>query len=410
MPVPVSTSGSVPATCWPDEFLLPRHGATTLAQLVPAIGSHLTSGRADPGSADPDTAGMELFDQDPFGLPEARRYVVLLVDGMGEQLLDRHRRLAPQLDSLERCPVPVTCAVPSTTATSLSCLGTGSQPGCHGIMGYTFRSPVGGRMMNALSWQGGDDPAVVQPHRTAFQRLAGAGVAVTSVGPRRFEGSGLTRASLRGPQFLGVDDEEDIDLRVELAGQGSGTGERSLCYVYERSLDHVGHGRGCESSAWSRRLSWVDELVQALCEGLEPGTVLVVTADHGMIDVPAAHRLVVEDEPQLTAEVDDIGGEPRFRQIYTRNPLEVARSWTEILADRAVVLTADRAIEQGLFGAWDPTLRNRVGDVLVAMRSDWAVMTRRAPQELGLVGMHGSLSRAEMAIPMRWQMVGTPTW
>lgn len=395
MPVSVPSAGSVSAVNWPEELLVPRHDATTLAQLVPAIGAHLTGG--------PDS-------RDPFGLPHGSRYVLLLVDGMGEELLEAGGRLAPQLSAMERAEETVTCAVPSTTATSLSCLGTGCQPGRHGILGYTFRSPVGGAIMNALSWQYGDDPRVVQPHPTAFEQLAQAGVAVSSVGPERFEGSGLTRASLRGPTFLGVRDEHDIDLRVELSRQGSEAGETSLCYVYERSLDHVGHGQGCGSTAWRRRLGWVDELVQALCEGLAPGTVLVVTADHGMVDVPADHRVLVEDEPGLLAEVDELAGEPRFRQLYTDRPQEVARRWADLLGERAMVLTAEQAIDLDLFGDWDAGLRNRLGDVLVAMRGDWAVMTQKMPQELGLVGMHGSLTRAEMIIPLRWQTVGAPSW
>jgi len=374
---------------------MPRHGVATVAELVPAIGSRLC-----PGSSW----------QDPFGLPAASHYVLLLVDGMGEQLLDANRGLAPQLAGMDRVGATVTCAVPSTTATSLSCLGTGAPPGRHGVLGYTFRSPVGREIMNALSWQHGDDPRVVQPHPTAFEDLVSAGVEVTSVGPERFERSGLTRASLRGPAFLGVRDENDIDWRVDLVRQALDHDGPSLCYLYERSLDHVGHGQGCQSPAWQRRLSWVDEMVQALSEELDADTVVIVTADHGMVDIPRDRRIVVEDVPEMMTGVDAIAGEPRFRSLYTRDPREVARRWSALLGDRGWVITADQAIEAGLFGRWDPALRPRLGDVLVAMRRDWAVMTRTVAQEMRLIGMHGSLTPAEMTIPVRWFRVGTPAW
>ncbi len=375
------------------EFLRPEHGRSTLAQLVPAISSHLTGQGTD-----------------PFGLPDAKRYVLLLVDGMGAELLNSHSGLAPHLTSMDGHRGTVTCAVPSTTATSLSCLGTGAQPGRHGILGYTFRSPLGGVVMNALTWRGGDAPSVLQPHPTAFEKLVARQVAVTSVGPERFKRSGLTMASLRGPEFVPVADEDDIDLRADLARAAADRGDHSLTYVYERSLDHVGHGDGCESSAWRRRLGWVDELVEALSEGLDPGTVLVVTADHGMVDIPGDRRIVVEDDASLLADVDDIAGEPRFRHIYTDRPEEVARRWSRALGDRACVLTADDAIAAGLFGDWDPGLRSRLGDVVVPMRRDWAVMTERQPQEMGLIGMHGSLTSVEMAVPLRWETVGSPRW
>jgi hypothetical protein len=376
-------------------LLIPRREGATLARLVPAIGAHLTGGSAS---------------GDPFGLPHASRYVLLLVDGMGEELLDANSRLAPQLSGMQRCEATVTCAVPSTTATSLSCLGTGCLPGRHGVLGYTFRSPVGGVVMNALSWQHGDDPRIVQPHPTAFEELSRAGVAVSSVGPetvrevrtdpRLTARAGLPRGARRARHRPAG--------RPGLPGLG---GRRALPVLRLRALPRPCRPRPrlpLDGLAPQARLG--RRAGQALSEGLAPGTVLIVTADHGMIDVPTDHRILIEDEPGLLADLDEIAGEPRFRQLYTSRPEEVARRWAERLGERAMVLTAERAIDLGLFGSWDPGLRNRLGDVLVAMRGDWALMTQKVPQELGLVGMHGSLTRAEMTIPVRWQTIGAPVW
>lgn len=173
-------------------------GPGTLSDLVPAMGQALTGGGP---------AGL--------GLPDATRYVFLLVDGMGQENLEHFRHLAPTLSEMKNCH-DLTCYVPSTTATSLSCIGTGAVPGCHGVVGYTFRAPSG-RVMNALSWVNGDDPEVIQPHPTAFESLVAAGVTVSSIGPARFQRSGLTRASLRGPRFIPIRDEDDVDERVYLS-------------------------------------------------------------------------------------------------------------------------------------------------------------------------------------------------
>ncbi|MDO4411864.1 alkaline phosphatase family protein [Cutibacterium sp.] len=360
-------------------------GAQTLSDLVPAMGQALKGQRP---------AGL--------GLPEAQRYVFLLVDGMGRENLEQSRHLAPTLSDMHMCH-DLTCQVPSTTATSLSCIGTGATPGRHGVVGYTFRAPSG-RAMNALSWANGDDPEVIQPHLTAFEDVAAAGVAVSSVGPARFERSGLTRASLRGPRFVAIRDEGDVDERVRKTLAASRAGDLSLTYVYERSLDHVGHGEGWQSSAWRSRLMWVDNLVGALLDELDAGTVLVVTADHGMVDVPQDHRVMVEDEAGLLAEVDLLAGEPRFRHIYTRRPGEVAQRWQRVLGDRAQIVVGNDAIEQGLFGHVDDSTRSRFGDVLAITRDDWAIMSRATPKELTLVGMHGSLTPQEMRIPLLAQV------
>lgn len=374
---------------WPEDLLRPRHGHSTIAEVVPALAARLT------GSTP----------VDPWPLPAARRYVVLLVDGMGADLLATHHDLAPHLSDMTSIP-GLTCAVPSTTATSLSCLGTGRSPGRHGIVGYTFRSPDGG-VMNALSWSGGDEPEAMQPHATAFEELAGRQVAVTSVCPARFERSGLTRATLRGPRFVGVRDEDDVEARAELAAEAARRAPVSLTYVYERSLDHVGHGQGVASQQWQERLAWVDGLVAAIASRLPRDTVLVVTADHGMVDVTARSRLVAEDLPGGLDGVDVIAGEPRLRQLYTEDPSAVARRWRALMGERALVVEGREALAEGLFGPVDPRMARRVGDVLVLARQDWAVMTTRMPQEFSLVGMHGSLTGAEMRVPLLVETAGS---
>ena len=45
-------------------------------------------------------------------------------------------------------------------------------------------------------------------------------------------------------------------------------------------------------------------------------------------------------------------------------------------------------------------MASRLGDVVVAMRDDGAVMTRSQPREFGLVGMHGSLTELETRVPL----------
>ena len=104
-------------------------------------------------------------------LPEAPAYVVFLVDGLGARLLERHAEAAPYLASLLGRQAPGTAGVPSTTATSLSSLGTALPPGAHGLVGFTSRIPGTGRLLNALAWDKQVDPKEWQPHATAFTGL-----------------------------------------------------------------------------------------------------------------------------------------------------------------------------------------------------------------------------------------------
>lgn len=372
----------------------PHYGHSTLADLMPSIGAHL---------------GVGECTEDLLGLPSSRRYVVVLIDGLGWHLIRRSLREAPYLAGLLGDGRELTAGVPSTTVTSLTSLGTGLPPGQHGLVGYSFRVPDSRQLLNALAWDADVDPLVFQPKQTFFERAASCGVEVSSVGLERFATSGLTRAALRGPRFIPIKDEFDAEARIELIREavtttGSGaTG--NLVYAYERRLDHAGHVHGCDSATWRAQLSRIDRFCEQLREALPDEVAVIITGDHGMVDVPDGRRLIVEDQPELSVGVNLLAGEGRFRQLYLSSGSAgdaelVAARWAEVLGDRAWVRTRSEAIDDGWFGPVEPAVLERYGQVVVAMRDDWAVMSRRYPRELSLIGMHGSLTPAEMTVPL----------
>ena len=368
-------------------MVLPAYGTASLADLMPSIGAHL----GVPGCPD-----------DVLGLPAADRYVVVLVDGLGWNLLRRSVREAPYFSSLLGGARPITAGVPSTTVTSLASLGTGLVPGQHGMVGYTSRVPSTGEILNALTWESDLVAQAYQAKPTFFERAGSAGVAVSSVALERFRGTGLTEAALRGPEFVAYLDEAEDDRRIELTVTAATRGRRSVVYAYQRELDHAGHLNGCASVSWLDELVRVDARCERLREALPDDVALIITGDHGMVDVPNDHQIVAEDHADLMAGVSALAGEGRFRQLYVDQdrPADVAARWRRRLADRAWVRTLGEAVDEGWFGSVDTLLRERYGQVLVALRDNWAVMTRQFPRELNLVGMHGSLTPDEMLVPL----------
>ncbi len=337
------------------------------------------------------------FQEPALVLPPAPAYVVMLVDGLGHELLAEHRVQAPYLHSLLG-EEPATCGVPSTTATSLTSLGTALTPGQHGLVGFTSRVPETGELLNALFWDQPVDPLQWQPNQTAFDRLRSAGVHTSVVSKRDFADSGLTRCGQRGAEFVGAD-----DVSERIAGAVAGAGQRpSVTYVYDGDLDWNGHRAGVDSQRWRAQLRDIDEDVQELRAALPTEARLVVVADHGMVDAGPEHRIDVDKYPQLREGVELLGGEARFRHVYCRPGAvqEVRAAWSETLADRAVELTRDEAVDRGWFGPVDPRVRLRLGDVLAAARGSWAMMSSvDFAYEMTLVGLHGSLTAREMEIP-----------
>ena len=386
-PVVGRSSPEVPAKQSLPEMVVPAYQSTTLGELMPSIGAHL---------------GVPGYAEDAFRLPQSTRYVVVLIDGLGWNLLRQAVVAAPFLSSLLGGAQPITSAVPSTTVTSLGSLGTGQPPGQHGLVGYTSRVPATGEILNGLTWESDLVPTVYQSKPTFFERASEAGVLVTSVALARFQGTGLTEAALRGAAFVPFSDESAEELRIALIVDAALRGDRTVVYAYERELDHYGHVHGCRSVDWLQQLARIDAMCERLRAALPPQVTLIFTGDHGMVDIPSAQRIVAEDDPALMAGVSALAGEARFRQLYVDQepPRRVADRWRARLGELAWVRTRDEAIDEGWFATVDDQLRERWGHVLVALRGDWAVMTSAFPREFTLIGMHGSLTPAEMLVPL----------
>lgn len=369
-----------------DGLTAPAYGSRSLADVVPSVARALGS----PLEGYP--VGLEL--------PDAPSYVVFLVDGMGAELLRRHGHAAPYLSSLLDDGVTGTAGVPSTTATSLTSLGTGLPPGAHGLVGFTARIPGTDRLLNHLmGWDKAVDPTDWQPHPTALGRLARAGVQVTSVNKRDFAGSGLTVASQRGATYVGAD---RVGERIAATVSASSTSP-SLTYVYDSDLDWTGHKFGVASTQWLQQLAMVDAEAEQLREALPAATRLVVVADHGMVDSPRESRVDVDEVHGMRDGVALLGGEARFRHLYCSSGAvdDVVATWREVLGDRASVLTREDAIGRGWFGQVQPGVLPRLGDVMVACHGDTAVVSSvDFAYEDTLVGLHGSLTPTEMLIPI----------
>lgn len=330
---------------------------------------------------------------------------VLLIDGLGADLLDTYAADAPVLAGLRGPTLQV--GFPSTTAAGLAAVGTGFRSGEHGMVGMSFRLPDVG-VINALRWRPhpwGEDlrdgarPEEVQPAPTVFERAASTGVAVSVISGAQFAGSGLTRAVLRGGRYIGVHALGDLGATVRNTLADGG-----FCYAYHADLDLVGHLHGPGSAAWRMQLRQVDTLVESIVEELPMGGLLAVVADHGMVTLDNADTVDIDATESLRDGVDAIGGEVRARHVYTRAGArdDVLDVWRATLGDRAWVVTGDEAVAAGWFGGRvTDDVRLRIGDVVAAARGSSGLLRRTVePIESSLVGQHGSLTDAEQTIPL----------
>jgi hypothetical protein len=377
-----------------DVPLLPRYGESSLAEVLPAVLAALGVPGGVTGTAP--------------ALPPVRAACVLLVDGLGTDLLRAHAADAPFLAALPDIG-PLTAGFPSSTSISLTTLGTGLPPGAHGIVGITF-DPGDHELLNSLRWTRSNGtgtvvdqrellvPEQVQPMPTAFERAAADGVEVTVVAPRYQRDSGLSRAALRGGRFAGVFALGDLAAAAAAALAGP---DRRLCYAYHSDLDTLGHTHGPGTDAWRWQLRQIDQLATTIAEQLPPDALLVVTGDHGMVTTTNSYD--ADADERLLSGVGLLGGDPRARHVYTEPgaAADVLATWRAVLGADAWVLPREEAVAAGWFGPLGPHVVARIGDVVVAMRGGAAlVRTKAEPGLAKMIGQHGSLTGAEQLVPL----------
>lgn len=333
---------------------------------------------------------------DALGIGPVRHVVVCLLDGLGWNLLRAHADDAPALSAMPGAAI--SAVFPTTTPVGLGTLGTGLLPGQHGLVGAAFVYPETGELLSPLQWGSHPTPVAVQPEPTVFEQAARSGVRVTTVSPGAYAESGLTRAVLRGAAYAPA---EDIDDRVAAVAAAQAGDDATFTYVYWSDVDRTGHEFGVDSPQWRDALSRADDLVARLVSGLVPGSALVVTADHGMVDCPEGEQVAIEADGRLTAGVTRIAGEPRARHVYVRAgaAADVAAAWREVLGARARVLTRVELVDQGWFGPVEPALEERIGDVMAVATGSTMLASVVDPTVSRLRGQHGAVTDDELLVP-----------
>ena len=352
------------------EAVHPAYGAAWIGGIVPAV----------------------LGDGDAEWLPaearDAAGVVLLVLDGLGWQMVEEHRASLPVLASMSGGPI--TTVVPSTTAAGLTSIATGAPPAQHGLAGYRIR--VGGDWLNVLQWSAstGPDPVATQPV-TPF-----LGHQVAVVTRSEFRKTGFTEAHLRGVDLVGWKTTAVLVEHVtRLAADG-----RRFVYAYYDGVDKVAHEYGLRNGFVAAELQTADRLIEDLLDRLPRDWVVLVTADHGQVHVDATGAVSLE---KVAGLVRGHGGEGRFRSLTARPGATkgLLTACEEAYGDIAWVFSRERLFDEGWLGPGATmTSRSRVGDVVLAARSDVIFVDPSLPQEAAMRSHHGSLTPAEMLVPL----------
>jgi hypothetical protein len=356
--------------------IVPDYSGACLSRIVPELLGDRGGGPAGSWLPEPATAAPAV--------------VVLVLDGLGWNELQRHADRMPTLISMAGGPIPT--VLPATTSAALTSATTGLHPGRHGVTG--FRMLVDGQVLNTLRWtvDAGrpPEPAAVQRHAPFLGRP------VAAVTKAEFRTSGFTAAHLAGARFVGW---QTPAVLVEQVRRLVKEGERFV-FAYYPGIDEVAHAHGIRDEFYAGEIQAADELVGRLLETLPPSAALVVTADHGQAHVDEGDWVDLGD---LAALVALQAGDARFRSLYAREGAraDLLAGARERFGARAWVRSRAEVIEEGWLGPdVTPGLGGRIGDVVLAARDRVAFFDPAVPYERRLRSAHGSPTADEVLVPL----------
>ncbi len=371
--------------------------------MLPAVATGL------PSLADVMPSGLQslLGRENLLGFPALKKLVVFVVDGLGaDTLAERPGHARTLASALGRSNLAM-AGFPSTTVSGLSTITTGTLAGTHGMIGYSSYDVANDRVVRPLSgWDHHMDPVEWQLAPTIFERAAEFGIAAHAIGIERFRNTGFTAAVLRGAVFSGADKVGD---RARLARGILDSEGSAIVYLYASEFDHALHEKGRLSAEAMRALEEIDAAAAELKASLGPGEGMIVTADHGAVDVARSGQVLFDSSPELLSGIRHAAGDPRALALYFEPDASDAirrattEAWLKSESARSDVLTADSAIATGWFGpAIDKRVRPRIPDLYVLARKRVAYYDSRTAnsQSLAMIGQHGSVTLEELRVPL----------
>lgn len=406
------------------------------------------------------------------GLPTTYQKVVFVfIDAFGWRFIKRYGTELPLLQRFfdQGVVSQLTTQFPSTTAVHTTTIHTGLPVGQSGIVEWNYYEPSLDRVISPLLFsfggerdretlrQAGVDSKTIFPFSTFYQRLAG--IPSYCFQHQSYAHSSFSQTVCKGATMMPYDTvpEAIATLRSLLEQPGQG-----YYFLYISTVDSTCHRYGPSSIEAGNEVQSVCEMLESgLCEPLATSaqatsdatsaqssseassaqatsgnTLLLISADHGQLDVFADKTIYLTDRcPKLARwmRCDQRGellipaGGPRdfFLHVRTEAIAEAEAYLMETLEDCVTVCRTERLIAQGYFGAVGPRLRDRLGNLILLPHKHYTIhwqptwrdrmgrLIRMADQRFALpwlppslqtlarstIGHHGGLTEEEMTIP-----------
>jgi hypothetical protein len=346
----------------------------------------------------------------------ARHLVLWLIDGLGVEPL---QALAPRSALAAAMRGEVEAIFPSSTAPTLTMLATGRSPAANAAPEWFLWLDELGAVYRSLPLDAREPGAGRPPIRDATaiypqpSLAARSGRRCFAVLPQSIADTVYSRYAHAGAGRLAYRDAAGFVDAVAWALAAGGDGSHVFAYV--DAFDAAAHEFGVDSREARAVVSGLDRIFEKLSAvAASCGALLVVTADHGFLDVPPERRFHLEAFAGVAECLDrPLCGGPRAPFAYVKPGwvADFAAVVDSALGDHFVAIASAALTRGGWFGpeAPDPRLLARIGTHVLLPKSD-AYLLQFLPGErvMPLIGMHGGRLAAETRVPLIVAGAGAP--
>lgn len=350
-----------------------------------------------------------LTDLDSEQLKQATNVVLLVLDGLGYQYLCERGEKSTLHQHLHR---QLTSVFPSTTATAISTFMTGMAPQQHGLTGWFtyFKElmsvlavlPCVPRFTDESMGEVAINAQSLYGHTPVFDLLKVDSFVVT---PQRIAYSEYSlshrgKAVIRPYTTLA----ECFKVTADIVKSNS---QNKYIYTYWPEFDGMAHEKGVESQAVADHFVEIDNAFAQFLKDIKGSNTLVIaTADHGIIDSGPDYCIELEDYPALQEMLTlPLSGERRMAYCYVDpDRRDEFRHYVEHnFANDIDIFDSQEMFSQHIYGLGQPhpQLAKRIGDFMLLMKNNMTIMdTLSSERRFYHIGTHGGLSEQEMLVPL----------
>jgi predicted AlkP superfamily pyrophosphatase or phosphodiesterase len=367
--------------------------------------------------------------KDKVETENSNKIVLLLVDGFGYNQWLKYYKNYEFFDifSQKGLVSPLTSVFPSTTAATLTTISTGLTPQEHALLEWVLYFKEIDMIINTLPFtplgkngqdrllEAGVSPKILFKGNTIYQTLKKSGIKSFSFINESYAYSAYSKLAYKGSITIPFVNSSDLVVRLRKtleAEKGP-----AYFYVYFGDFDSIEHKYGPHTDEYYAELSVLSfllkkELLEKIDRKVANETLLLITADHGQINVSPKETIYLNKYRELINSFEKSKkkkpilptGSQRdvFLHIEQSKLNEMYNFLLNKLKEKAKVVKIEEAIKMGLFGKGKPRKEfyDRAGNLLILPYKNHTIWYKHVKNEkFNLLGHHGGLSEDEMLIP-----------